>query len=70
MRTLAIFITVLAAGLASTGNAATFYVSNTGNDTFAGTSEGSPWLTLAAAGFKMEAGDTLLLERGWSMGAG
>lgn len=49
---------------------ATYYVSTTGNDASAGTSSGTAWLTItraldsAAAGTKITANDTVLIEAG------
>jgi hypothetical protein len=45
--------------------AATYYVSNAGNDSNAGTSTGAPWLTVAKVnGFTFSDGDSVLFNRG------
>ncbi len=57
---------VWAAILPGRGDATTYYVSNVGNDTAAGTSPDTAWRTLARASTVRLAGlgDSLLLERG------
>lgn len=46
-------------------SAATYYVSNTGNDGANGTSTGAPWQTIGHVnGVTLHAGDTVLLQRG------
>lgn len=45
--------------------ATSYYISNSGSDANAGTSEGSPWITLSNASYRtFAAGDFVLLKRG------
>lgn len=60
-----IFILVLFLFISYSGSAATYYVSNSGNDSNNGLSEATPWKTIAkVGGFKFADEDVILFNRG------